>query len=529
MNIKEERGEKMKRMGLYFIILLITLGIIVGVPMILIKIPFFAQSENYNNLLNFGGSYWGGILGGICTLAGVVITLKVSQSESMKPFLVINFAEKRVFISNPEVYSNVNNLKGLINYASLPLISELCNIEILNSGRGNAKDIDITMLIRRDDSLLTDKNLIFLNMNRLPDEQVELVNDNYVQKAHITYIKQESGECFLPISIAFNGIIFSSIWNIAHFTNLNENDFSNNIETYYKKKNGLPMTIPEIFILIEYSDLNDKRYCSLFRLGFDFIAHQLGQGVIIKPFLYYEKPSKSIKFKRAIRERKQKVDKVTAKEKRRVHKLNIWKGYIYEVAMKLKLTDEEAYAVCRDSSFRRYFFNYLKSGVGLKQELVIIFLYCCKDKGIELNCEKRMIDIILIAWDKLIENKKIRLFNKNDKQVLSDETKNELIRTAQNEEELHKAYFNLYGSSNERDKRNIVISKAGFSIKIGINKELKTECGFYRVGYSYRLVDNQETIGSVIQHNYDNVEMGFLDDRGVFYKEHKKWECIYLR
>lgn len=156
----------MKRIGLYLIILLVALGIIVGVPIILIKIPLLVQDENYSNLLAFGGSYWGGILGGICTLAGVIVTLKVSQEESMKPFLTINFAETGVIIQNPEEYSDVNNLKGLINYASLPLISQLCNIEIINSGKGNAKDIDITMLIRRDDALLTDKNLFFLNMNR---------------------------------------------------------------------------------------------------------------------------------------------------------------------------------------------------------------------------------------------------------------------------------------------------------------------------------------------------------------------------
>lgn len=106
-------------------------------------------------------------------------------------------------------------------------------------------------------------------------------------------------------------------------------------------------------------------YHSLFRLGFKFVVHQLGQGVIVKPFLYYEKSSKSIEFKKAIRERKQKVDKVTIKEKRAANKLEIWQECIYEVAMILKLTDEEAYAICGDSSMRRYFLNYFKNGRGL--------------------------------------------------------------------------------------------------------------------------------------------------------------------
>ena len=79
----------MKKIGLCLIILLIALVIIVGVPIVLVKMPLLLQDANYSNLLAFGGSYWGGILGGICTLAGVIVTLKVSQAESMKPFLII--------------------------------------------------------------------------------------------------------------------------------------------------------------------------------------------------------------------------------------------------------------------------------------------------------------------------------------------------------------------------------------------------------------------------------------------------------
>lgn len=519
----------MKRIGVYLIILLLALGIIVGVPIVLINMPLLAQDDSFSNLLAFGGSYWGGILGGICTLAGVIVTLKVSKEGSMKPFLTINFAEEEVLIQNPEEYSKANNLKGLMKYASLPLISQLCNIKIVNSGKGNAKDIDITMLIKRDDALLTNNNLLFLNMSRLPDEQVKLVNDNYVQKAHVTYIKQENGECLLPINIALNGIVFSSIWNISYFANLNENDFSNSIDTYYKKKNRLPMTIPEIFILIEYSDLNGKRYCSLFRLGFKLYAHLLGQGVIIKPFLYYEKTSKSVKFRQAMREKKQKEDKVTIKEKRIANKLEMWQGYIYEVAMMLNLTDDEAYVVCRDSSMRRYFLNYLKYGRGLSWELVIIFLYCCMDREIQLDCDDRVIDIILMARDRLIKNKKIRLTYKKDRQVLSDKIRDDLLKLAQNKEELCRAYFNLYVCSDKQNKKNMMISKGKFSVKIAVSKDLKMQCGFYRLGYSYRLVENQETVRSVIQHTYDNVEVGFLDEKGLYYEGKEKWDCIYLR
>ena len=75
----------------------------------------------------------------------------------------------------------------------------------------------------------------------------------------------------------------------------------------------------------------------------------------------------------------------------------------------------------------------------------------------------------------------------------------------------------------------MMISKGAFNVKIAISKDLKTQCGFYRLGYSYRLVETQESIGSVIQHNYDNVEVGFLDERGVYYEGKEKWDCIYLR
>lgn len=101
----------MKKIGLCLIILLIALVIIVGVPIVLVKMPLLLQDTNCSNLLAFGGSYWGGILGGICTLAGVIVTLKVSQAESMKPFLIINFAETGIFIQNPEEYKIIENRK----------------------------------------------------------------------------------------------------------------------------------------------------------------------------------------------------------------------------------------------------------------------------------------------------------------------------------------------------------------------------------------------------------------------------------
>lgn len=151
------------------------------------------------------------------------------------------------------------------------------------------------------------------------------------------------------------------------------------------------------------------------------------------------------------------------------------------------------------------------------------------ERGIELNCDDRVIDTILLARDKLIKNKKIRLLNIKDKQVLSDEMKGDLINLAENKDELCRAYFNLYVCNNERNRKNMMISKGAFNVKIAISKDLKTQCGFYRLGYSYRLVETQESIGSVIQHNYDNVEVGFLDERGVYYEGKEKWDCIYLR
>ena len=136
----------MKKRVTYGIMILIGVSLIIGIPYIIWKIsPQFLTEENQvpniSDWLSFNGSYLGGIFGGVCTLAGVLITLKVNTTESMKPLLIINFEEKKNLILNPEGYSESNDIKGLIRYNELPYITDLCDMKILNSGKGDAKDI----------------------------------------------------------------------------------------------------------------------------------------------------------------------------------------------------------------------------------------------------------------------------------------------------------------------------------------------------------------------------------------------------
>ena len=287
---------------LFYLLLVVSIVIIVGSPVL---IWMYSQnvSENtvfinhFSDWMSFGGSYLGGIFGGLCTLVGVLITLVVTKAEASKPFLVVDYNETKTMIYDPEHYSETNKLDGPIQYNRLPSISDLCEMGIVNSGKGNAKDIDVVMYIRQSDVLLTDINRMMLELCTRTDENFGCINGNYVQKTHFPFLENEGGEKVLWIGTTLNGILFSSIWNISYFLNFTEKDFSKDIDTYYKKKSSMPITIPEIIVLLEYKDLNDKKYKAAFRLELLGVEQWLGEGVLVKPKIVYEKERKFKKYK----------------------------------------------------------------------------------------------------------------------------------------------------------------------------------------------------------------------------------------
>ena len=172
--------------------------VIIGGALITILIPLIINVVIINNNIyskasndgwaSFFGSYFGGILGGFGTLAGVLITLRETRKENIKPFLVIDFDETPKEIYNPEKYSEINKNDNIVNFNQIPLISKIFGISIRNTGKGYAQNINITMLIKIKDALVSDNNLFWLARNPLEMERISVFEDSYIQTHKITYI-----------------------------------------------------------------------------------------------------------------------------------------------------------------------------------------------------------------------------------------------------------------------------------------------------------------------------------------------------
>jgi hypothetical protein len=317
----------------YLLMIIGTLLISILIPLIVNRViinnNFHSKASN-DGWISFYGSYLGGILGGFGTLVGVLITLRETRKENIKPFLVLDFDESPKEIYSSEKYSEINRNGNVMNFYQIPSISELFDINIRNTGKGYAKNIQITMLVKIKDALLTDKNLFWLSQNPLQMERVSVSGDSYVQKHEITYIGKEGDKKLLPINSSLNGIILCSLWNIDRFLELNDEDFQQTRQ-YYRVKKKKILKIPDVSVYLQYYDLDSNKYEEVYKIGFDFILKLLGSHNLVKARLDFEEElfiKKDMKkLTEKIKERKPK--KISKKMQQTASLTNEWSNKVY--------------------------------------------------------------------------------------------------------------------------------------------------------------------------------------------------------
>ncbi len=530
--------------------------VIIGGALITILIPLIINVVIINNNIyskasndgwaSFFGSYFGGILGGFGTLAGVLITLRETRKENIKPFLVIDFDETPKEIYNPEKYSEINKNDNIVNFNQIPLISKIFGISIRNTGKGYAQNINITMLIKIKDALVSDNNLFWLARNPLEMERISVFEDSYIQTHKITYIGSEGDKKLLPINSALNGIIMCSIWNIDRFTSLKDEDFEQTKLYYNIKKKELALTIPDVSIHLQYYDLDNNKYEVIYKIGFNFILKLIGSYNLVKAKLDFEGELLSIKKKvrkvtKPIKEKKQK--KISRKMKQVLSLRNEWCDKVYEFGMSIGLSDSMSKSISRDGALERYFFLCYENEWASLEQLIIIVAICCyneidirgfsKKKLINLH-EKLRQELMFIIKNK-DKKKYLRIINKEQINYSKINNLQRLKEILMSEKEIFRYYFKSYEKNDNKENQLIHIysdSRDGVNIDINIgNDKMKTELGFYRIGFNYRKVENREDnlIVSAIKNNYKNVEIGFLDESGGYFDNNNEWKCIYLR
>lgn len=530
--------------------MLISLLILILLPIFtnnfIINTNFYSKVSN-DNWIAFLGSYLGGILGGLGTLAGVLITLRESRKESIKPFLVIDFDENSKEIYNPEAYSKINEVGKVINFYQVPLISKIFDISIRNTGKGYAKNIDVTFLIEMKDALITDKDLFWLSTGRLAAlEKIEVIKENYVQNHKITYIESEGGKKILPINASLNGIIMCSIWNIIRFLSLTTEEFNQTRKYYDIKKKMIPLTIPDIYIRLQYSDLDNNNYETMYKLGFDFILEMAGQYSLIRAKLDFNCQSViKKKYEQLSRNKnKNKPKKITRKMKKNISEIDKWRENVYEFGvLSLGLSDSSSKSMSNDNAILRYFYLcYEREQASLEQLIIIIAMCCYNEIDLKKFSRKKIINFHTELRDRLLDiikynskNKYSRIISKQEVNYNEINDLARLKRILNSEKDLVENYFKSYEKNDGKEKQMIHIYNSGKSaVNINVNigdRNMKTELGFFRIGFNYRKVENIENnlIVSAIASVYKNEEVGFLDESGAYFENDHEWECIYQR
>lgn len=534
--------------------LLMTVGMLFLLIILPLAINNFIINNNYyskatnDGWASFFGSYLGGILGGFGTLASVLITLRETRKENLKPFLVLDFDDTPKEIYYPEQYSEINKNDNIVNFYEIPHISKLFDISIRNTGKGYAKNIKITMLIKVEDALVTDKNLFWLNYIPLDMERISSSEDYYIQKQELTYIGSEGDKKVLPVNTSLNAILLCSIWNIDNFIQLTDEDFKQTRQYYNKKKKKNPLTIPNINIHIKYCDLDNNEYEEMYKIGFQFVYTVLGSHNLVKvkqdfnnELVFIKKDvQKSTKPRK--KKKKKKIDRKTAQT---ISLRDEWCNKVYEYGISLGLSDDICKRICKDSGIKRYFYLCYQRERASIEQLIITIAVCIHDE-VKINEFSRKKFITLsnkLRYDLLNiiackDKKKYRRIINNKEQINYNEI-NDLPRLKgilKSEKEIFHNYFKSYEINDGKENQLIHIysdSSNGVNIKVNVgNDDLKTELGFYRTGFSYRKIENRDDnlIVSVIQSLYLNEEIGFVDESGVYIeKQEQGWKCIYLR
>lgn len=200
--------------------------------------------------------------------------VNITLNERRIPKLVIKAEKRECRIFNPEIYSEINSYKNIINYGNgyLQQLVDEMNINIINAGYSFAKDVKIKFSLKKEECLLTNKNRFWIFESLLLENyENNTLDDLLIQSYKIPVL--ESGERIrLPLNQTINGVIVSCLFNTSYFINFEEQEFSEMASVYKKLKNNLPLKPPVLYISIEYCDedgaIRKEQYKVLFKIKF---------------------------------------------------------------------------------------------------------------------------------------------------------------------------------------------------------------------------------------------------------------------
>ncbi|MGG4106958.1 hypothetical protein AAXB25_23970 [Paenibacillus lautus] len=526
--------------------LLLSIILIICTPLLInefiVNSDFYSKASN-DSWVSFLGSYLGGIFGGIATLTAVVITLKETNKQNIKPFLVIDFNDIPEKLYRPEEYSSINKLDMIANFYQVPSIIELFDLKIINTGRGYAKDVKVLFSINREDTLLTDRNIAWL-FETPKIEKVKITSEYFIQNHEFSYIGSEGEFKWLPVNILMNGIIMSSFWNLDNNVFWNKEEFKRTELLVEQRLEKGPFAIPSLDIYIEYSDFDNNIYQAFYRLSFDIVYKMIGDHTLVKAKLEFPESNKRkyklVKQERDKRERRSKVKQfkrliMEIRQKRMNKKKELWVNRIFEFGIALGLDEFSSKKISTDEAFERYFYLcYEKNKVTLEHFIIILsYLFLnISEKKVSLFRKKNLVKIAKLRAE-LIELLG-RGFVKRNQEDYQKENYNNIIQIIKDEKKIFNEYFKLYEvDSAEKEVIIQVYSDSGISTQVNIgNEDLITELGFFRTGNTYRLIGESESklIQSAMKNNNDNIEIGYFDERGYVFGESKsEWSCVYLR
>jgi len=200
--------------------------------------------------------------------------VNITVNERRIPKLAIKAEKRECRIFNPEVYSEINSYKNIINYRNgyLQQLVDEMNINIINVGYSFAKDVNIKFSLKKEECLLTNKNMFWIFESLLLENyENNTLDDLLIQSYKIPIL--ESGERVrLPLNQTINGVIVSCLFNTSYFINFEEQEFSEMGSVYENLKNNLPLKPPVLYISIEYCDedgaVRKEQYKVLFKIKF---------------------------------------------------------------------------------------------------------------------------------------------------------------------------------------------------------------------------------------------------------------------
>lgn len=523
------------------ILLFVIIAIPFGINELVVNNDYYSKATN-DGWVSFMGSYLGGIFGGFATLIGVLITLKTTRKQNIKPTIVIDMIEELRPIYGPNYYNDRNSNKEIINFRDLPYLTDIFNIELMNTGKGYAKDIEVTFSIKKNDLLITDNNKMWLFIN-IPLNEVEENDDEYIQNFRYSYLGSDGEMKNLPLNLIMNSLILASLWNIENSIIFTEEDFLKSLNNYRVKMSNKPLTIPVLDMYLSYKDMDDNLIEVGYKIIFEYIYQQIGSYTAIKPKIKFLENHEMNRFKLRNENKKSESvhERTLSKEEERILILkDFWYDELVNFGLCIGLKGYVAESIARDDTFERVFY------IAYNNATLDIGDFICQIAFVYFDSTGELLDINETILDEIL-SLKIKLFEylgtmKEQKihDSLSDEIENKdeylskINQIVTNKTALLEYFFRGYEKLDEELVEILVIRdrKDSFKIKINIgDKKLKTELGFYRTGYTYMLVDEDESviIQSVAKKTTSNSAFGFLDFSGYTIGKTADWHCIYMR